>query len=81
MAQLSGPKKNLVLIIEVSAYHFLSLLRPFSPRTVWLLKVNDLQLEEFYEDSVPPNAILSHTWGLSLYSGPENLCVEGKTGR
>jgi Heterokaryon incompatibility protein (HET) len=29
---------------------------------MWLLNVNDLQLEEFQEDSIPPYAILSHTW-------------------
>jgi hypothetical protein len=29
---------------------------------MWLLNVNDFQLEEFYEDSIPTYAILSHTW-------------------
>jgi hypothetical protein len=29
---------------------------------MWLLNISDFQLEEFDEDSVPPYAILSHTW-------------------
>jgi hypothetical protein len=27
-----------------------------------LLNVDDFQLEEFFEDNIPPYAILSHTW-------------------
>jgi len=30
---------------------------------MWLLNVHTAQLEEFFEEPIPPYAILSHTWG------------------
>lgn len=30
---------------------------------MWLLNANTAQLEDFFEERIPPYAILSHTWG------------------